>query len=319
VRIVDTNTLAKPELIARPGDRWLSPLAISSAVAVYFLIIFGSQVRVTDSGMGCPDWPLCDGSIGPIHQFHALMEQTHRYIAAVVTVLVIATALLARRSATRHAAFRPAMLAAAVVAVQIALGAVTVFAGNGAPTVAAHLLTGLALLACTTITAVATLVPRVETLGPRLGRTAWVANSAAGLLFVSGSLIVNAEAEKACAGFPLCPGGQPAGSVALHLLHRGVVIVAGLALFIFALHAWRSWTRHRGARGLAVTLGVLIVITAGVGIASALLKAPPSIQDVHLGGAAAVLVVSFALATIGWLSGADVPEIATEPAVVVSG
>ena len=50
-----------------------------------------------------------------------------------------------------------------IVLVQVVLGAVTVFAGNGAPTVAAHLLAGLTLLTATTITALATRVDRRPT------------------------------------------------------------------------------------------------------------------------------------------------------------
>jgi heme A synthase len=47
------------------------------------------------------------------------------------------------------------------------------------------------------------------------------------------------------------------------------------------------------------------VATASLGIVSALLKAPPGWQDLHLAGAAAVLAVSMALAVLGWLTGAD--------------
>jgi heme A synthase len=299
-----------PELVVderrvRQARRWLSPLALLSALVVYGLIIFGSHVRVSDSGMGCPDWPLCSGKIGPIHEFHALMEQTHRYIAALATVLVIATALLARSIRIRPAAVRPAFFTAGVVGLQVVLGAVTVIDGNGAPTVAAHLLAGLALLGGATVTAVATLVPRYETLGPRLGEGVWVAITAAGLLYLSGSLVVNAEAEKACASFPLCPSDQPGRFVLLHLIHRSVALFATVALLLFARHAWRVWEVQPGARVLAATLAGLIVATAVLGIFSALLKAPPDLQDLHLAGAAAVLVMSVALATVGWLSGAD--------------
>jgi heme A synthase len=289
----------------RSAERWLQGLAISSAVFVYGLIIFGSHVRVTDSGMGCPDWPLCDGNIGPIHEFHALMEQTHRYLAAVVTILVLATALVAVRFRNRPAAIRPALFTVGVVVVQIALGAVTVIDGNGAPTVAAHLIAGLALLGGATVTAVCTLVPRLGTGGPRLGSIGWLAFSSAGVLYISGSLVVNAEAEKTCASFPLCPIGASNTQVALHLVHRSIAFLAGMALIAFALHAWRNWSGHRGARALAATLASLVVTTAVLGIVSALMKAPPDLQDLHLAGAAAVLATSVALAALGWLSGAD--------------
>jgi heme A synthase len=283
----------------------LSGIAVSSAVMAYGLIIFGSQVRVSDSGMGCPDWPLCEGKLGPLQEFHALMEQTHRYLAAMVTVLVLTTAMLAWRNRSRSAAIRPALFTVAVIVVQIGLGALTVIAGNGAPTVAAHLLAALAMLAGATVTAVAALVPLSPTTGRRLGMLGWTAISAAGVLFVSGSLVVNAEAEKACASFPLCPSGQPGGMVALHLIHRTVAVLAGTALLTFAVHAWRHWSVRSGARALAGALVALVVATACLGIVSALLKAPPGWQDLHLAGAAAVLAVSMALAALGWLTGAD--------------
>jgi len=294
----------------------LRGLAVSSAVAAYALIVSGSHVRVSDSGMGCPDWPLCSGNVGPIYEFHALMEQTHRYIAAIVTILALLTALLAIRArAQRPTTVRPAVFTAEIIVVQIALGAVTVFAGNAAPTVAAHLIAGVAMLGGATVTAVCALVPARATQAtphhptkPRLGRVGWVAVSAAGVLFISGSLVVNAEAEKACASFPLCPSGQPGNLVWPHLLHRGIAVLAGIALLTFSMHAWRRWSAIRGARGMAATLAGLVLATASLGIVSALLKAPPGWQDLHLAGAAAVLAASIALATLGWLTGADCPE-----------
>jgi heme A synthase len=295
----------------RRTSRWLPGLAVSSALAAYALIIFGSQVRVSDSGMGCPDWPLCSGNVGPIFQYHALMEQTHRYIAAIVTILAFLTMLFAFRARRRRAmTVRPAVFTAAVIVVQIALGGVTVFAGNAAPTVAAHLIAGVAMLCGATVTAVCAMVPARGT-GPgqhRLARVCWLAISAACVLFVSGSLVVNADAETACASFPLCPSGQPADLIWPHLLHRTIAVLAGIALFTFSVHAWRRWSLIRGARALAATLAALVVATATLGIVSALLKAPPAWQDLHLGGAAAVLAASMALATLGWLTGADCPR-----------
>lgn len=303
------SRLDHPPKIEHPPDRatrWLPGLALLSVVAIYGLIIFGSHVRVTDSGMGCPDWPLCSGQVGPIYEFHALMEQTHRYLAAAVSVLVLGTALLALRSrAARPAAVRPALFTVAVIVLQIALGALTVFAGNGAGTVVAHLLAGLSLLGGATVTAVCALVPRRATPGPRLARAGWLAISAAAVLFLSGSLVVEREAEQACASFPLCPAEQPVALVALHLLHRGVAVLAAVALLTFAVHAWRRWSSLPGARMLAATLAALIVATATLGAVSALLQAPPGWQNAHLAGAAAVITTSLALAALGWLTGAD--------------
>ena len=298
-----TNNSSK--LRARIPTSWLPIIAMSSAVVVYILIIYGSHVRVTDSGMGCPDWPLCKGSIGPFQGFHAFMEQTHRYLAGIVSILVFATWFIASRIRTRLAAIKPALFTVEIVFVQIILGAITVFDSNGAPTVAAHLLAGLALLGGATVTAVATLMEKRPASSSRLGSLGWSAIGSAGLLYLSGSLVVNAEAEKACASFPFCPSSQPMHLVVLHLLHRSVALFAVFALVAFAIHAWRDWSKIPGARQLAAVIIGLLVATATLGIFSALLKAPADLQDLHLAGAAAVLAVSVALASVGWLAGAD--------------
>lgn len=139
-------------------------------------------------------------------------------------------------------AVRPAILTAGIVVLQIALGAATVFAGNGAATVAVHLIAGGPMLVGATVAAVCVVVPvrAGRPTGPRLGRIGWLAISTAAVLFVSGSLTANAGAEEACASFPLCPSGQPGDLVWPHLLHRSIAVLAALALFTFSVHVWRA-------------------------------------------------------------------------------
>src|SRR5665647_3018479 len=231
-----------------------------------------------------PGWP--DGQSGKLAQAFsasALTTNEPETNNTPAALMAVQPSLPSRRPVVGRKGTR------AATAVIVAPASMARAASRCAPTVAAHLLAALAMLAGATITAVAALVPLRPTTGRRLGRLGWTAISAAGVLFVSGSLVVNAEAEKACASFPLCPSGQPGGMVALNLIHRAVAVLAGTALLTFAVHAWRHWSVPSGTRALAAALVALVVATASLGIVSALLKAPPGWQDLHLAGAAAVL------------------------------
>src|SRR5688572_11145676 len=111
-------------------------------MATLVLIGVGGLVRATDSGLGCPDWPLCFGDWVPPADLHAWIEHSHRLVAAVfVGPLVGAVALITVFSDRRRD--RP-LLAAAVVAgvlvvVQSVLGAAVVLRGLAAELVTAHL------------------------------------------------------------------------------------------------------------------------------------------------------------------------------------
>src|SRR5467141_3689588 len=70
-------------------------LAVLTAVFAYLQIALGGLVRVSGSGLGCPDWPLCHGRPYPPADPHAIVEYSHRAVGSVTGILIIATVVLA--------------------------------------------------------------------------------------------------------------------------------------------------------------------------------------------------------------------------------
>jgi cytochrome c oxidase assembly protein subunit 15 len=70
-------------------------LAVVTALLAYLQIALGGIVRVSGSGLGCPDWPLCNGRPYPPANLHAIVEYSHRAVGSVTGVLIIATVVAA--------------------------------------------------------------------------------------------------------------------------------------------------------------------------------------------------------------------------------
>ena len=68
-------------------------LALAAAASAWALVAVGGIVRVTESGLGCPDWPLCNGRVVPHDAKEPWIETSHRWVAGLVTVLVVLVAV----------------------------------------------------------------------------------------------------------------------------------------------------------------------------------------------------------------------------------
>jgi len=291
-----------------PSPALLPGLALLTGVLTYFLVILGSTVRVTESGMGCPGWPLCYGQLGPIDHFHTILEQSHRYLVSLVTVLVILTALAAWRYARQTpSVLIPAAVALVIIVIQIILGGVTVITHNAPFTVALHLLTAMILLGVVWVTVVGTLVARRAASGRRLTRRGYWAAGATFLVMISGSLVVDGGATYACPSWPGCRAlpGEPQQLLLIQDIHRLIVLVASVLIALFVMHAARHWRGVRGARAVADLLAILLLAQIAAGGLVATLHAPDALQDLHLALGSATWATAVILAAIGWLAAAD--------------
>jgi len=139
------------------------------AFLTFDLIVFGGFTRLTDSGLGCPDWPGCYGAAnpfiaheqiaaaealmptGPVTKVKAWIEMIHRYLAMGIGVLIMALMFQSIRQwrKTHRQTFAPALPVALFlfVCVQGAFGAWTVTLKLQPVIVTIHLLLGMGLLA----------------------------------------------------------------------------------------------------------------------------------------------------------------------------
>ena len=119
-------------MLARIRNFYLTPrqyfivaaVALGSLVAI---VMTGAAVRLTGSGLGCPDWPKCYGSVVAPVEFHALIEYGNRLFTGFVGLAVIAASVLAwrRRPFRWHLAVIGALLPLGVIC-QAVLGALVV-------------------------------------------------------------------------------------------------------------------------------------------------------------------------------------------------
>ena len=190
------------------------------------LIMFGAFVRLTDSGLGCPDWPGCYGNVtpigalqniheaakampeGPVTLPKAWIEMVHRYVGATLGFLIIITCWMAWRHRARFGQ-SPALAFVALIAVcvQGAFGAWTVTHQLMPVVVTGHLLGGVILLALMTW-----LAARETDHDPVPARAAWAlpwVAIALALLFIQialGGWVSTNYAALACMDFPTCNG-----------------------------------------------------------------------------------------------------------------
>src|SRR5216684_3554962 len=263
----------------------------------YFLIALGGTVRVSNSGLSCPDWPLCFGRPYAPPEIHALLEEAHRYTASIVSVLVIALAISALIWARKERqVLIPALIAPFFLAIQIVLGGLTVLWKLPPTVITAHLGTALAIFAMVITVAVMSGKAKPSKEHPaktrKFVRLAMTNALLVYGLMLSGSYVVGSGATLACPGWPLC-GTAPQWAVQFHLadinsFHRLVATFVGLVLIWTLVSAWRRRNVAPGQAWVALVAGVLFVTQAAVGGLIVLLRRPDFVAGLHLALATAV-------------------------------
>jgi heme A synthase len=279
-------------------------LAWAAAAATLALVTLGGVVRITGAGLGCgDDWPLCHGRLLPPLEIPTLVEYGHRLAASAVSLLVLAVlANVWMRRQTGARVRRAATLAAGLIAVQVLLGAVTVWLRLPAASVVLHFTTAMILLAVLVTLALWAGEPvtapggsppgadQVRAAGPGAISLVRAAATLGFATLVLGGLVANLDAGPACQGFPLCNGRlapAPELPVVVHWTHRLLAFaLVGLLAAVYAAvrlgkpgGRFAASARVRRIAGLAFLLGLVQV---GVAAAMVLRFMPPPLRALHL-------------------------------------
>jgi protoheme IX farnesyltransferase len=265
----------------------LAALTLATALG---LVTIGVIVRATDSGLGCPDWPLCHGQvIPPLDDPKAWIEWVHRTVAVIIGFEILGLAILAIRDyRDRRSILWPSLGAVLLVGFQAYLGRETVRLGNDGPSVTAHLATALALVALLVYLTVRAGYPaRIGGPGAsqRFTLLAAFTSSITFALLLFGSNVTATSSALVFPDWPLMGGTLfPAvtDATAPHVLHRWVAAFVGVIVAGQAVVAWRTQRDHPTIVRLAVGAAILYAIQVLIGGAQVLTQLAAWTQTLHL-------------------------------------
>jgi cytochrome c oxidase assembly protein subunit 15 len=310
----------------RPEQRtlWFRRLALAGALLAATVVVLGAWVRLTDAGLGCPDWPGCYGHLYPQvdHGFgKAIHEMIHRYFATTLGIIIIsllAWAVWNRK--TRSQPLIPVALLLVIVCLQGTLGALTVTRLLKPMIVTAHLLGGLTTLG---ILWWLSLTPGYRSLSTReasLRKYAWAGVAALLLQIALGGWTSTNYAAVACPDLPTCQQswwpamdfkdafilsrgqdvdytggvlGNPART-AIHVTHRiGAVLAGGWLLLLGVLTMLRAEQRRLRVAGALLVAAVALQIC--IGLTMVHFAFPLPLATMHNAGAALLVIAMVTL------------------------
>jgi heme a synthase len=281
-------------------------LAAAAVALTFVVVVVGAYVRLSDAGLGCPDWPLCYGRPIPEagEDVRAWKEMGHRYLAGLLGVLIAVMVLSAWR--TRQSPWLATAIAVLVV-FQATLGKWTVTMLLKPAIVVAHLAGGMAILGLLTWYCLSLYARRRAVPGLRI--PALLALIVLGGQILLGGWVSANYAALACPDLPLCLGqalppmdfgnafhvlrelgrtdaGEllpQAALTAIHWSHRVFALVVLAVVGWAALRAFKVW------RPMGALIGALLAMQFGLGVANVAFDLPLALAAAHNAGAAALL------------------------------
>jgi cytochrome c oxidase assembly protein subunit 15 len=282
-------------------------LALAALALTFVVVVVGAYVRLSDAGLGCPDWPLCYGKAIPDEpDAKQWKEMGHRWLAGALGLLLFALLLAAWRK--RQSPGLAAAIAALVV-FQAALGMWTVTLLLKPAIVTAHLAGGMTLLALLVWYFLSRLSHAAAPEARALRRPAAIALAVlAGQILLGGWVSAN-YAALACPDLPLCLGqlvppmdfanafhvlrelgrtdaGEllpQAALTAIHWSHRM------FALVVVGAVGWAAIQASKLYPTLGISIGALLLLQFSLGIANVAFNLPLALAAAHNAGAAALL------------------------------
>lgn len=254
---------------------------------VYLLMVWGNLVSATGSGLGCPDWPLCHGTILPPLEKTVIFEWGHRILALLASILMIVTVVHLFRSNHLSATLKKTGKTLLVLlGVQILLGGVTVFLELSLTISTIHLIManlvfgGFILAACVLQwgdqTALANVAPRSLSRMSLSGLLALLAQLALG------AIVRHGHAGLACPSFPNCLDGF--WPIPLHFetavafAHRWF----GFVLLGLFFHLPKAAKRELPALSKLASLALLLALTqVGLGVLTVISGLSLSMRALH--------------------------------------
>ncbi len=273
-------------------------LVMASVTLLVVIIPSGALVRLTGSGLGCPDWPGCHGGVVPPMHGHTVIEYSNRVLSAVVVVVAVITYLMARRVVGGPAPMRRWALVAAIAAVaQAPLGGVTVMLDLHPMAVASHFLLSFVGLTAATLVLLHARDLR-HAVRRRVERHRQVVSGI--MLALLSAVVVTGVMATASGPHP----GDPEVRIRFWNitdavgLHARVVLIFGLTGLLFLTWLWNHGVGDPAVRPLAILFAPLFLIQIGVGEYQYRHQLPWQVILVHVSIIALLYTTAVALA---WL------------------